>query len=108
MVKVKVNKSFQKQLTKFNREKRKQEEYEAGAEKNRERLKSAEPKPKRMSKKKREKELEKMLKPYADPLDRRNNMADSIRKSAANTKAFRTPQKFGPASPVRHISKDDK
>jgi hypothetical protein len=39
--------------------------------------------------------------------EKRERYRDQMRKQAAYTKTFRTPQSFGAASPVRHIPVED-
>jgi hypothetical protein len=39
--------------------------------------------------------------------EKREKYRDKMRKEAAYTKTFRTPQSFGAASPVRRISVED-
>ena len=41
------------------------------------------------------------------PFEKRERYRKKKREEAAYTKTFRTPQSFGAASPVRHISVED-
>lgn len=51
------------------------------------------------------KKVKKKKRPNLDKMtfEKRERYRDQMRKQAAYTKTFRTPQSFGAASPVRHI-----
>lgn len=52
-------------------------------------------------KKKKFKSFDKM------PFEKREKLRSKLKQERVNTKAFRTPQTFGPASEVRHIKPDN-
>lgn len=65
-------------------------------------------KKKRPSYKKRKKEIKAILQ-EGDRFDKQNKNIESRRQNTVNTKSFRTPQSFGPASDCIIIkSKDEK
>lgn len=61
---------------------------------------------KKPSKNKRKKEIKAIVK-EGDRFENRNKRIDQIRKSTVNTKSFRTPQSFGPASDCIIIKSKD-
>jgi hypothetical protein len=58
---------------------------------------------------KKVKKQKKNKRPNLDKMsfEKRERYRDKMRKEAAYTKTFRTPQSFGAASPVRHISVEE-